>query len=147
MRVVNLCSIAHFCVSSYNLKVLEKKRKGLWDQFMAYSFSKLLVVHMTTWFAKKAEKIEGSRVTCVHPGFVRTAITKDFGWIDVMLEPISWLFFINRQMGAQTVLYCVFEASDKLINGGYYSRCRQSRSSAYANSESLMAESIRFADS
>jgi NAD(P)-dependent dehydrogenase (short-subunit alcohol dehydrogenase family) len=107
--IVNLSSLTHYFVGRFDLRSIEKKRKGTWDQFTAYSFSKLLVVHTTKIFAWMAEGIENARVVSVYPGFVRTNIINNVRWISLMIEPISLLFFISRKIGTQTMLHCVLE--------------------------------------
>ncbi len=53
LRIVNVSSIAHHCVLRYDTETSKKLRKSTWDQFLGYSFSKLLILHFTKILASK----------------------------------------------------------------------------------------------
>lgn len=46
----------------------------------------------------------------------------------MILKPFTYFFMKNAWQGAQTTLYTVMEEESKLVKGGYYSDCREMKS-------------------
>lgn len=108
---------------------------------MAYSRSKLANVLFTKALAKKLEKVNGSaRVVCLHPGVVRTELTRYVltgikKLIYKTFEFVYWIFSKSPVEGAQTTLYTVYETTENLKNGEYYSDCKQKKANDEAYKE------------
>ncbi|XP_066506890.1 dehydrogenase/reductase SDR family member 13 isoform X2 [Hoplias malabaricus] len=126
-RVVTVSSDAHKfgkidfdCINTH-------KKLGLGDSALAllglYSDSKLCNVLFTHELAKR---LEGTNVTCfsLHPGAIKTEIGRDANlWWKLVLFPITMLFFLDVDSGAQTSLYCALQEGIEHLSGRYFSKC------------------------
>lgn len=110
-----------------------------YDPFGAYSQSKLANNLFATELARReAEAKSGVSVYCVHPGTVKTEITRHVhassGFLLNILILIVFNFFSKTaQNGAQTSLYCALEESLDKDTGKYYEDCKEVQSSKGAN--------------
>ena len=68
--------------------------------YRQYCRSKLMTLMFTYELARR---FAGTNITvnAVHPGFVRTAIARDFGWQSRFFDLSAWLFGINAAKGAR----------------------------------------------
>lgn len=126
-RVVNVSSDAHRvgtidfdCINAH-----KKLRKGdsAMALFMSYSDSKLCNVLFTRELAKR---LEGTNVTCysLHPGAIKTEIGRHSNlWWKLILYPITTLFFLDVESGAQTSLHCALQEGIEPLSGRYFSKC------------------------
>ena len=58
----------------------------------------------------------------------------------MMVEPIYWIFSKSSKEGAQTSLYTIYESTDKLVNGAYYSDCAEKTPTAEARNADTAAK-------
>ncbi|XP_055003781.1 retinol dehydrogenase 11-like [Boleophthalmus pectinirostris] len=106
-------------------------------RFMAYCHSKLC----NSLFTRElANRLEGTNVSCfcVHPGVVRTELGRNSQWwMNALLTPISRLFFLDPEGGAQTTLHCVLQEGLEPLSGRYFSRCSVAQGSAKSRDDAL----------
>jgi NAD(P)-dependent dehydrogenase (short-subunit alcohol dehydrogenase family) len=90
--------------------------KNDYSGFKAYRQSKLEVILMCRFLAKKLEK-SAIGVYCEHPGFVSTNLGKNSSWFPRMFFK---LFGMRPEKGAETLLYLAEEKKSNLVSGEYY---------------------------
>ncbi|XP_066551819.1 dehydrogenase/reductase SDR family member 13 isoform X2 [Amia ocellicauda] len=140
-RVVTLSSLAHIW-GRIDFDNLNSKRdlgtgKYSWQFFSAYCNSKLCNVLFTHELAKR---LQGTNVTCycVHPGVVRTELSRNCSlWQKVFIKPISKLFFLDAEEGAQTTLHCALQESIEPLSGRYFSCCAVQEVGAKARDDAV----------
>ena len=145
-RIINVSSIASvwfvhrkdiesFC--SYKQDVVMDDGKSRANETSLYGRSKLANVLFTKKLARELGK-EGVGVYCLHPGGVRTNLTRHFNSIfQLVYAPISWYFSKSAWQGAQTTLHLALSTRDSIVNGAYYSDCKLNKGSAFSNNEAL----------
>ncbi|XP_062869756.1 dehydrogenase/reductase SDR family member 13 [Trichomycterus rosablanca] len=93
------------------------------DLLRIYSHSKLCNVLFTHELAKR---LEGTKVTCysLHPGPIKTDIGRYASfWWKMIFVPITALFFVDVESGAQTTLHCAIQEGIEPLSGRYFSGC------------------------
>ncbi len=124
---------------------LHKKSKMDFDTFKgfekynpskAYNQSKLANVMFAMELAKQ---LEGTGVTSnvLHPGAVKTDITRDLPWI---VRAIIGMIFIPPEKGAKTSIMLASEPSLENVTGNYYDQSELATYNALADDEKLRAE-------
>jgi NAD(P)-dependent dehydrogenase (short-subunit alcohol dehydrogenase family) len=99
----------------------EKKYRG----FLAYGKTKLANVMFTY---ELAARLAGSGVTanCLHPGAVATDLLRKLPWLlYAMISP----FLLTPEQGAATQVFLASSPQVEGVSGGYYVKCRATRSS------------------
>ncbi|XP_051963099.1 dehydrogenase/reductase SDR family member 13-like [Xyrauchen texanus] len=126
-RVVNVSALLHRLGSiDFNLLKTHKDLvtgQSYWHSFRAYCHSKLCNVLFTR---ELASRLEGTNVTCycLHPGVISTEIGRNMGLLAKLLSvPMSKLFFLSPEGGAQTTLYCALQEGLESLSGRYFSCC------------------------
>ncbi|CAH8646116.1 unnamed protein product [Heterobilharzia americana] len=118
-RIIIISSTSHY--SGYLSKPDLQLQEDEFSELKAYRQSKLAnVLHA----AELGERLHNSGVTVVslHPGAVKTEITRDVTGIGLkLILALTKPLFISPWKGSQTTLYTML--SDNLISGGYYSNC------------------------
>lgn len=137
-RICNLSSMAYSKIVHNRRKVVLDLDNINWqnpllpyDDDMAYSRSKLAIVLSTLQLAEKLKQQYPSfRVASVHPGAVRTSLSRShrlthgiLNLVYIVLFPFYWLATKDASEGSQTSLHIIFEETAKLKSGGYYSDC------------------------
>ncbi len=114
-RIVNVASDAHRGVTLDFEDLEGKKRFGGWR---AYQRSKLANILFT---AELARRLEGTGVTCncLHPGFVRTNIFRDPGWVGMAIRAAA-RFALSPEEGARTSIYLATAPEVAGTTGGYF---------------------------
>lgn len=134
LRIVNVSSMTHSSSGS-TIDFEDVNSEKSYDRIGAYGKSKLANILFTKELARRVEAVKPeARVVSLHPGVVRTEVVRNlrgklFDTIMRLIEPIFWLLTKSPKEGAQTSLYTIYESSDQLKNGGYYSDCKLKASS------------------
>ncbi|XP_061637550.1 dehydrogenase/reductase SDR family member 13-like [Phyllopteryx taeniolatus] len=126
-RVVNVSSLGHN-FGKIDFECLNKhKALGLGTSFMevlqAYCNSKLCNVLFTHELAKR---LQGTKVTCysLHPGSINSELARNTNSLfQILLKPITALFFKNTVQGCQTTLHCALQEGIEHLSGRYFSNC------------------------
>ena len=117
-----------------------------------YHNTKLFDIYMTQYFALICEK-KNLRIknVCLHPGVVRSDFFEKISRNNLFIKIINYILYLfisfftkNPKEGAQTQLYLSYEKNSKLINGGYYSDCKISKTGMFAIIEDLRNEIINW---
>ncbi|XP_072514840.1 dehydrogenase/reductase SDR family member 13 [Salminus brasiliensis] len=138
-RVVTVSSGAHRvgkidfdCINTH-------KDLGVGDSavalFKLYSNSKLCNVLFTHELARR---LENTNVTCysLHPGAIKTEIGRHSNlWWKMALLPITTLFFLDVESGAQTTLHCALQEGIEHLSGRYFSKCAVEEASTKARDD------------
>lgn len=121
-RIVNVASAAERN-GPMRLDDLQSERN--YRGFAAYGMSKLANVLFTY---ELASRLAGSGVTanCLHPGAVATDLLRQIPrWLFALISP----FLLTPARGAETVAFLAASPSVEGVNGGYFQKCRATRSS------------------
>jgi retinol dehydrogenase 14 len=113
-RIINVASEAH---RGHRLNFSDLARPQDWSTLKAYGRSKLCNILFTR---ELAIRLEGSGVvtTCLHPGFVATAIGQRGGLTELawrMMRP----FMKSAEKGAETSLFLATVFDPRPFHGGY----------------------------
>lgn len=141
-RVVNLSSLAHTS-GKFNFEDLHWEKS--YDAGQAYGRSKLANVYFSREFAKR---VEGVKVCSVHPGAVRTELSRYI--IDgfpclvysllCLCSPLYFLMMKNVWWGTQTNLHCCLMPCSDIENGKYYADCKVKKETLCSTWESDAAK-------
>lgn len=139
-RVINVSALLHH-QGSVDFGTLSTHRdvvtgQSSWHCFKAYCHSKLCNVLFTR---ELANRLEGTGVTCysLHPGVIATELIRNIRWIRLLMLPISKLFFLSPEEGAQTTLHCALQEGLEPLSGRYFSSCALQEVSAAARDDAL----------
>ena len=110
-----MSSICHL-LGSINIDNINLKN-GAYRPLKAYAQSKLALILMTRELAKRLGADSGVNVYSLHPGVIRTDITRHFPlWLYYLIK----YFMTSIELGAQTTLYCVLQTELDKESGFYY---------------------------
>ncbi|XP_072307317.1 dehydrogenase/reductase SDR family member 13-like [Eucyclogobius newberryi] len=151
-RVVTVSSMAHRWGSIDFQTLLQTRDLGTgsfsWQFFKAYCSSKLCNILFTRELSRR---LQGSSVSCfsVHPGVIRTDLARNISlWQKVFVEPVSRVFFLSPEEGAQTTLHCVLQEGLERLSGAYFCCCSPEEPSVAAkdpqSARRLWEESEKF---
>ena len=139
-RVVFVSSIAHEYTTSIDWNVFRSHPH--YSPAESYAQSKLANV-MTTYELERRYRARGIRFYAVHPGVVRTNITRHLVWpLPFIAKWLGHLMFRTPADGALTVLHCAL--SPDLDNGGgkYYADGVATESSPASYNEEMAHELV-----
>uniref|UniRef100_A0A8C6T2K5 Dehydrogenase/reductase (SDR family) member 13a, tandem duplicate 2 n=2 Tax=Neogobius melanostomus TaxID=47308 RepID=A0A8C6T2K5_9GOBI len=151
-RVITVSSMAHRW-GNVDFQVLSQTRdlgtgSYSWQFFAAYCNSKLCNVLFTRELSRR---LRGTSVSCfcLHPGVIRTELARNISlWQKVIVEPISRLFFLSPEEGAQTTLHCALQEGLEELSGSYFCCCGEQEPAPHAKDDKaalrLWEESERF---
>uniref|UniRef100_A0A674C3Y6 Dehydrogenase/reductase (SDR family) member 13a, duplicate 3 n=1 Tax=Salmo trutta TaxID=8032 RepID=A0A674C3Y6_SALTR len=97
--------------------------QSTWLNFRAYCHSKLCNV---VFNRELAYRLDGTSVTTysLHPAVIHTEFGRNLKqWQRLFLEPITKLFFMDTERGAQTTLHCALQERIEPLSGRYFSSC------------------------
>jgi NAD(P)-dependent dehydrogenase (short-subunit alcohol dehydrogenase family) len=117
-RVITVASGAHRrAVEIFDLDNLQLKTG--YTPMNAYGLSKLCNIMFTHELAKRCQ---GTSVTanCLHPGVVRTPLTKESSWIIRIVFGLGKPFMRSPKKGAETAIYLATSEEVKSISGKYF---------------------------
>ncbi|KAL7976094.1 hypothetical protein Chor_009772 [Crotalus horridus] len=119
--------------------------EGMWQALQSYSNSKLANILHTL---ELANRLEGTNVTCyvVHPGVVKTEISRYHPrWLSGSIWFVK-LFFRNCDSGAQTTIYCATEEGIERLSGRYFVDCQPKVPSPQARDDQLAKKLWEFSE-
>jgi len=132
-RIVNLASLAHETAKDNGLDFDDLMWKKSYNEWLAYSASKLSNIYFTKGLARKfeTEGITNVKACSVHPGVVRTELGRymiDESFLRTFLlkyvmGPFYYLGTKSPWQGTQTQLHCCLMPFEEIENGKYYSDC------------------------
>ncbi|KAL6979415.1 NADP-retinol dehydrogenase [Sarracenia purpurea var. burkii] len=132
-RIVNVSSNIHSWFSGDIIQDLEQitRNKRQYDPTRAYAISKLANILHTQELARRLEEMEANlTVNCVHPGIVRTRLTRDREGLltDLVFFLASKLLKTVPQAAATS---CYVAAHPRIVNvsGKYFVDCNESSTS------------------
>ncbi len=105
-------------------------------QLKAYSQSKLAVVLFTYEFARKIEGT-GVSVNCLHPGYVKTKMIRNFRPFVKYFYPLVGLFMLTPRKGAKTSVYLASSPEIDGISGKYFKRKKEAESVKISYNEDI----------
>lgn len=137
-RIVNVSSGVHGWFSGNLIQYLGliTRNQIPYDPTRAYALSKLANVLHTTELARRLKQMEANvTVNCVHPGIVRTRLTRDREGIitDLVFFLASKLLKTIPQAAATT---CYVATHPRLLNvsGKYFADCKEASTSKLGSS-------------
>ncbi len=124
-RIINVSSNAH---RRYKLNIEDLQNSINYNGWKAYCRSKLLNV-LTTYSFKK-ELNSKINCNCLHPGFVNSNFGKNNKSIyRFIIEILKNLFAISNEKAALSPLYLATSNELKDVNGKYFNKLKQKKSS------------------
>lgn len=135
-RIITTSSIAHRG-ARIDFDDIEFKKRS-YNGITAYGQSKLANILFTKELARRLDGSEsGTRVTanCFHPGAVRTSLVWDNPWYYRLVWTLAGSFFLSPENGADTALFLASSSNIHGINGGYFVKRKQVKSSKAAEDE------------
>jgi NAD(P)-dependent dehydrogenase (short-subunit alcohol dehydrogenase family) len=131
-RIVNVASNSHLG-EHLDFDNLELKR-GYWA-VRAYGRSKLANLYFTYELSRR---LQGTGVTAnaMHPGFVRTNMGANNGWLVRLFLPLVYLRSLTPAEGARTVVYLASSPEVEGVTGKYFVREREVASDPVSYDES-----------
>lgn len=132
-RIVNVASVVHY-KAELDLDELQSTKD--YSAITVYGQTKLENVLFTYELARR---FEGTGVTanCLHPGVVRTGITRDMPFFLQPLVKLAGLFMLSPSKGAATSLHVATSPELEGVTGKYFRECRESRSSPLSHDEEM----------
>lgn len=142
-RIVNVSSSIHGWFSGDLIRYLGliMRNKSQYDATRAYALSKLANVLHTKELAQRLKKMEANvTVNCVHPGIVRTRLTREREGLvtDLVFFLASKLLKTIPQAAATT---CYVATHPRLLNvsGKYFADCNEASTSKLGSSSAEAA--------
>jgi len=120
-RIVNVASNSHRH-KHLDFDNLELKR-GYWAG-TAYGRSKLANLYFTYELARRLEGT-GVTVNAMHPGFVRTNMAANNGWLVRLFLPLIHYKSLTPEQGASTAVYLASSPDVEGVTGKYFVRERE----------------------
>jgi len=122
-RIVNVAS----SVQAKSIDFDNLNGEKHFSQLKAYAQSKLAVVLFTYEFAKKAIGT-GVSVNCLHPGYVKTNMIRNFRPFVKYFYHLVGLFMISPKRGAKTSIYLASTSDIDGASGKYFKKRRETKS-------------------
>ncbi|XP_017762026.1 PREDICTED: retinol dehydrogenase 13-like isoform X2 [Eufriesea mexicana] len=137
-RIINVSSNAH---KRGKIKLKDLNNDKDYEPGEAYAQSKLAIVLFTKELAKKLNGT-GVTVNAVHPGIVRTEITRYMKIYQHVLgrffvNTFTWFFMKPPIKGAQPVLFTIMDPSLNDVTGAYIADNKISNVSDEANNQEI----------
>lgn len=114
-RVVNVASN----VQSKSINFDKLQSKKYFRSWKAYSRSKTALILITYEFARRLSG-SGITVNCLHPGFIKTNITRDYKGIIKFFTKIIFSFAKSPEEGAKTSIYLASSPEVEGVNGKFF---------------------------
>ncbi|XP_024083302.1 retinol dehydrogenase 11-like isoform X2 [Cimex lectularius] len=141
-RIVNVSSKFHIFTRSLHFDDVNLEKS--YQTLLAYARSKLANILFTRELAHRL-KDTGVNVYCLHPGVVRTEISRHvdssfFRGARWLYHTVGYPFMKSPKQGAQTTLYCALDEKTANNTGLYYDDCKVSCTSALAKNDEVAKE-------
>ncbi len=119
-RIVNVAS----SVLAKNIDFENLNGEKHYRQLNAYGQSKLAVILFTYELSRR---IEGTGVTvnCLHPGYVKTNMIKNFRKFVKYFYPLIGLFMKKPKKGAKTSIYLASSSEVEGVSGKYFKKRKE----------------------
>ena len=119
-RIVNVAS----SVLAKNIDFENLNGEKHYRQLNAYGQSKLAVILLTYELSRR---IEGTGVTvnCLHPGYVKTNMIKNFRKFVKYFYPLIGLFMKKPKKGAKTSIYLASSSEVEGVSGKYFKKRKE----------------------
>lgn len=132
-RIVNVASTVHHG-ATINFDDLESREK--YGVMKAYGQSKLANVLFTYELARRLEGT-GVSANCLHPGVVRTNITRDLPGFIKPFANIFLRFVLSPERGAETSIYLASSPEVEGVTGRYFEKCAEAPSNEESRDEQI----------
>lgn len=142
-RIVNVSSSIHSWFSGDMIHYLSliTKNKSEYDGTRAYALSKLANVLHTKELAQRLREMEANvTANCVHPGIVRTRLTRDReGLITDLVFFLASKLLKTIPQAAATSCYVATDPRLENVSGKYFSDCNEASTSKLGSSSAEAA--------
>jgi NAD(P)-dependent dehydrogenase (short-subunit alcohol dehydrogenase family) len=132
-RIVNVASNSHLG-EHLDFDNLELKRG--YNPGKAYGRSKLANLYFTYELARRLQGT-GVTVNAMHPGFVRTNMAANNGWLVRLFLPLVHLNSLTPEQGARTAVYLASSPDVEGVTGKYFVHEREVPSDPISYDESV----------
>ncbi|UCC21331.1 MAG: SDR family oxidoreductase [Promethearchaeota archaeon] len=122
-RIVNVAS----SVQAKSIDFDDLNENQNYRQLKAYAQSKLAVVLFTYEFARKI-KGTGVSVNCLHPGYVKTKMIRNFRPFVKYFYHLIGLFILTPKRGAKTSIFLASSPDIDGTSGKYFKRRKEAKS-------------------
>ena len=158
-KIINLSSALHLLPKVEKGDIKKYKNKDYMKSFYKtitdtslYNNTKLFIIYMTQYFAKLCEKHNlPIKNVSLHPGLVKSDFFEKITRSNLLGSILrNILYFLSNLVcktpveGAQTQLHLSFAKNEELINGGYYTDCKISRTGKKAGDIEIRNEVINW---
>ncbi|MFW9867343.1 MAG: SDR family oxidoreductase [Candidatus Thorarchaeota archaeon] len=131
-RIVNVAS----SIQNKSIEFDNINGEKHYRQLNAYGMSKLAVVLFTYEFARRI-KGRGVTVNCLHPGYVKTNMIRNFRKFVKYFFPFVGLFMISPEKGARTSIYLASSPEVAGVSGKYFKKKKEAKSVKASYNEEL----------
>lgn len=131
-RIVNVASSVQAKSIDFDNLYGEKHYR----QMKAYSMSKLALILFTYEFARRFDG-NGISINCLHPGYIRTNMIRNFRKFVKYFFPFISLFVKSPKRGAKTSIYCASSPEIEGVSGKYYKKRKEAKSVKASYDEEL----------
>ena len=131
-RIINVAS----SIQAKSIDFEDLNGKKHYGQLKAYAQSKLAVVLFTYEFSRRI-KGTGISVNCLHPGYVKTNMIRNFRPFVKYFYHLVGLFMKTPKRGAKTSIYLASNPEIDGATGLYYKRRKEAKSSKISNDDTI----------
>jgi len=134
-RIVNITS----SVQAKSIDFDNLNGEKHYRQLKVYAMSKLAVIIFTYEFARRFDG-NGVTINCLHPGYVRTNMIRNFRKFVKYFFPFISLFVRSPKRGAKTSIYCASSPKVEGVSGKYFKKRKEAKSVKASYDEELAKE-------
>lgn len=131
-RIINVASAVQSKSINFDNLQFEKHFRS----WKAYSQSKTAIILLTYEFARRLSG-SGITVNCLHPGSVKSNITRDYKGIVKLFTKLFFCFAKSPEKGAETSIYLASSPDLENISGKYFIDKEEGKSSNITYNESI----------